>query len=178
MRLRFVLPLLACVPALLLAYTPAPADLGAEAGRADTTRHANLQVFPEDIEHEQLMAAMRAFRRALGVRCTHCHVRGEDGELDPASDDNPHKEVAREMMRMNQRLNDELASIEGLHEAEGFRVTCWTCHRGETTPATRWPEEDEAGEERAPRPEGPHDGHEHPEGHEHPGGRERGGDGR
>src|SRR5690606_19003386 len=76
MRLRFVLPLLACVPALLLAYTPAPADLGAEAGRADTTRHANLQVFPEDIEHEQLMAAMRAFRRALGVRCTHCHVRG------------------------------------------------------------------------------------------------------
>jgi hypothetical protein len=141
--MRLALPLLFLVVLVLAAYAPVPKGAG-EAPAADTN-HVNLQVFPQDIPHDRLIEAMRGFTRALGVRCDHCHVRGDDGEMAFPSDANPHKEVAREMMRMNQRLNTELlASIEGLHEADGWRVTCWTCHRGETTPATRWPEEAEA----------------------------------
>ena len=165
--MRLLLPLLLFVVFALVAYAPPP---GRAAGSltADTT-HVNLQVFPQDIPHERLIEAMQGFRRALGVRCDHCHARGDDGEMDFPSDDNPHKEVAREMMRMNQRINGELlASIEGLHPADGWRVTCWTCHRGEPIPATRWPEDEGAVDStQAPPPEHRHeDGHDHSD-HDH-----------
>jgi hypothetical protein len=168
MLLRLAAPLLILAPVALLAYAPPPDPDAAALAAADTS-HVNLQVFPSDIPHEQLIQAMRGFTRALGVRCDHCHVRnGED--FDFPSDENPHKEVAREMMRMNRRINMELlASIEGLHEAEGWRVTCWTCHRGETTPATRWPDEEAPEDGPPPAPaDSTHDhgDHEHDDGHD------------
>ena len=61
--------------------------------------------------------------------------------------------------------NDLLAGIDGLHEAEGMRVTCYTCHRGGVTPLTRppsprWkPPADEDG--------GDSEGDEHDDGHDH-----------
>ena len=86
------------------------------------------------------------------------------GEFDFVSDDNEHKGIAREMMRMVWAINNDLfAGIDGLHEAKGMRVTCYTCHRGDTTPETmpprpRWrPPADEDGE----------NGHDDSEGHEH-----------
>ena len=58
---------------------------------------------------------MRGFSRALGVRCQYCHV-GEEGqplsEFDFASDDNPNKDRAREMLRMLGTVNDHLDKIE------------------------------------------------------------------
>ncbi len=72
------------------------------------------------------------------------------GEFDFVSNDNEHKGVAREMMHMAWAINNDLlAGIDGLHEAEGMRVTRYTCHRGDTTPETmpRWrPPADEDGE--------------------------------
>ena len=49
---------------------------------------------------EQVIMTMRAFRTALGVQCTFCHVQG-----DFASDDNPKKETARMMLLMARDIN-------------------------------------------------------------------------
>ena len=90
----------------------------------------NLQVLPRDIPQAQLMQAMQSMSRALGVQCGYCHVPG-----DFRSDANGHKNIARGMMRLTQRLNQELLpEIPGLGEPQ---VSCFTCHRGEAQPATR-----------------------------------------
>ena len=76
---------------------------------------------------EQVIMTMRAFRAALGVQCTFCHVQG-----DFASDDNPKKETARNMLLMAREINSKFP--------DGKRhVTCYTCHRGQTEPATEPP---------------------------------------
>ncbi len=76
---------------------------------------------------EQVIMVMRNFRTALGVQCTFCHVQG-----DFASDDNPKKETARMMILMERDVNAKFP--------DGQRhVTCYTCHRGATEPATEAP---------------------------------------
>ena len=76
---------------------------------------------------EQVIMTMRAFRTALGVQCTFCHVQG-----DFASDDNPKKETARMMLTMARDVNAKFP--------DGKRhVSCYTCHRGATEPATEPP---------------------------------------
>ena len=101
-------------------------------------RIANAQMLPAEIGAERLRRTMVGFARSLGVRCTFCHV-GEEGapltELDFVSDANPHKDIARGMIRMVRELNGEdLPAILG--PSEEMRVTCFTCHRGSTEPAT------------------------------------------
>ena len=102
----------------------------------------NPQVLPRDIGAQRLRATMMGFVEALDVRCTHCHAGTEEMDLadrDFASDSNPNKAIAREMMRMASRLNGELLpAISGLSAP---RVTCYTCHRGATEPATAPPPE-------------------------------------
>ncbi len=76
---------------------------------------------------EQVIMTMRAFTVALGVQCVYCHVQG-----DFASDDNPKKETARNMLKLAGEVNSKFP--------DGKRhVTCYTCHRGATEPATEPP---------------------------------------
>jgi tetratricopeptide (TPR) repeat protein len=81
---------------------------------------------------------MTGFTRALGVRCSHCHV-GEEGQplssYDFASDGNPMKATARRMLQMLGDINGHLAKIEpsGL---ERVNMWCHTCHRGQPRPLT------------------------------------------
>lgn len=98
----------------------------------------NLKVLPKDWPGSRLRAPMTGFTRALGVRCSHCHV-GEEGKplstYDFASDANPNKDRAREMLRMLGSVNDHLDKIE---PSGGQRVNMWchTCHRGRPRPLT------------------------------------------
>lgn len=70
------------------------------------------------------------FGRSLGVTCTHCH-----NPNNFADEDKPQKQIARDMMEMAGKINNELLStIENL-ESEKPIVNCTTCHRGEVTPA-------------------------------------------
>jgi photosynthetic reaction center cytochrome c subunit len=78
---------------------------------------------------EQVIMTMRAFRTALGVQCTFCHVQG-----DFASDDNPKKETARMMLTMAREINSKFPDGQTVRH-----VSCYTCHRGATTPATEPP---------------------------------------
>lgn len=103
-------------------------------------RGENLQVLPDDTPPERLRAIMFGFTRALGVRCTYCHV-GEEGQplstYDFPSDDNPHKDIARTMYRMLGVINDTLSTIESSgHTHTRVNMWCHTCHRGRPRPTT------------------------------------------
>jgi photosynthetic reaction center cytochrome c subunit len=79
----------------------------------------NLKILPADTNIPQVMGA---FRAALGVQCTYCHIQG-----DFASDENAKKNMARNMLRMAADINAKFP--------DGQRhVTCYTCHRGEAVP--------------------------------------------
>jgi Photosynthetic reaction centre cytochrome C subunit len=70
------------------------------------------------------------YARALGVRCTHCHVAG-----DYASDEKRPKRAAREMAAMHRMINQELQKMENLASPANARsINCTTCHRGKVNP--------------------------------------------
>jgi hypothetical protein len=110
------------------------------------TPPTNLQVLPKDIPLKELIQTMRGFTQGLGVRCQHCHVfKGEDpndlSTFDFANDEKESKKIARAMIRMAMAINtDHLKDIGEARPAGELKVTCYTCHRGETTPATARPE--------------------------------------
>ena len=70
----------------------------------------NVQAMPEGTTVKQVVEAMRGFTRALGVRCTYCHV-GTEGQpleaIDFAADTKAAKKNARMMLRMTQAINGE-----------------------------------------------------------------------
>jgi tetratricopeptide (TPR) repeat protein len=97
----------------------------------------NLEVLPRDIQPDSLVRMMAGFTRALGVRCTHCHV-GEEGQpletYDFAADDKAPKHKARVMIEMLGRINGQhLAALEDRADPP-LRVECVTCHRGVREP--------------------------------------------
>jgi hypothetical protein len=70
------------------------------------------------------------YAKALGVRCTHCHVAD-----DFASDAKRPKRAAREMATMHWDINQRLARMRHLTgEPQERFINCGTCHRGATDP--------------------------------------------
>jgi hypothetical protein len=100
-------------------------------------KFTNLQVLPKNIAPAELVATMKGFTAALGVRCEHCHV-GEGNDLskfDFPSDAKPTKKVARTMIHMVEHINTE--HLNGIGDPNRQpKVTCFTCHQGTKTPAT------------------------------------------
>jgi len=112
--MRFLIPLVMLLP---LCAQP-PQDGGQKKGRPAPK---NLKI----LKPEEVGPAMRSFTVALGVQCTYCHVQ------DRASDENPKKDIARMMLTMAHEINGKFPD-----GAEKMHVTCYTCHRGKTTPET------------------------------------------
>ena len=85
----------------------------------------------KDVPAKQLLEIMDGgYAKALGVRCTHCHVAD-----DFASDDKRPKRAAREMAAMHWDINQRLARMQNLTGAPEERfINCATCHRGATGP--------------------------------------------
>lgn len=74
------------------------------------------------------------YARSLGVDCTHCHAP-EKWE----SDEKQTKQIAREMVAMQKRINSELLkNIKNL-KSENPVINCTTCHRGQVKPAINLP---------------------------------------
>ncbi|OLC04224.1 MAG: hypothetical protein AUH46_04515 [Gemmatimonadetes bacterium 13_1_40CM_70_15] len=95
---------------LLLATAAVAARRIAAQGRFPPDSFTNLKVLPKNIDQRTLIATMRGFALALGVRCTYCHVGREGAPLDSlsfAKDDKRTKKVARVMMHMVMHINDE-----------------------------------------------------------------------
>ncbi len=109
------------------AVTPVP-TAGYDATRIPEvpSEFANLQVLPADISKDELKRTMKLITRSLGTNCDHCHLTDV---RDFASDELREKVVAREMMRMVERINRELLTWEDAPEA-----TCFMCHHGQHKP--------------------------------------------
>ncbi len=77
---------------------------------------------------DEFMGTMGLFSAALNVCCGDCHI-GAGGSNPQWDKDPPRKLVARHMVEVMNKINKE--SFGGRQV-----VTCWTCHRGTTPPAT------------------------------------------
>lgn len=86
----------------------------------------NIQV----LQGADIPATMQSFVQALGLlekgTCTYCH------EADRSLDTKPAKVTARRMVIMMRAINGTFADGKQ-------HVTCYTCHRGSTTPLTTAP---------------------------------------
>ena len=80
---------------------------------------------------QQFQEEMNFIVQALGVTCMTCHVRGNF-----ASEDKPEKQKARQMLEMTKALNQRYFPDYKPKDGESVlgRVTCYTCHKGESTP--------------------------------------------
>ena len=130
---------LLCVAAIAAQAPPTPTPPAgnppAGAPQGPPPKPKNLKVLPKDIDHDQLIAIMRGFSGALGVRCTYCHV-GQDGDprsMDFASDDKDEKTAAREMLKMTETINADYVRKISDNDPDA-NVMCLTCHRGQKHP--------------------------------------------
>ena len=125
---------LATIMLMVFAALPAP---GQESW-SWPEKPSNLQVLPKDWPGTRLRPVMIGFTRALGVRCSYCH-KGEEGKplstYDFASDDNPNKNRAREMLRMLKDIDDHLKKIDSSGD-QRVNMWCHTCHHGRPRPMT------------------------------------------
>ena len=97
----------------------------------------NIKVFPATATYNEVDHAMDEFKVELGVKCNHCHApsKADPKKMDMASDENPKKDIARDMMRMTDELNKIYISL--IPHADTVKVqavTCNTCHRGVAKP--------------------------------------------
>lgn len=99
--------------------------------------HKNLKILPADISAQKLDSIMESYNKALGVKCNFCHAKanGFSNELDYASDKEPMKENARDMMRMVIDINKNYFNYDTTKRPEYLNtIHCNTCHRGEPFP--------------------------------------------
>ena len=93
----------------------------------------NLKVLPDTTSPNQLRQVMHMFTTALDVHCNYCHddSKGKDfNSIDFPSDAKDTKKVARVMMQMVQKINDDFISRANQIEQLQGPVTCVTCHHG------------------------------------------------
>lgn len=97
----------------------------------------NLKVLPKNISHDDLMKLMHGYCKSLGVHCNECHTAmagstADHPQMDFASDANPKKEIARDMIKMVNAINGKyLAKMNG---GMMEQINCVTCHVGHTHP--------------------------------------------
>ena len=91
----------------------------------------NLKVLPADTRVHGDGSIMHDFRDALNVDCGYCHGGGKPLRTD----ENPRKEIARKMIQLVRQVNANFPDT-GVYPVGNQVVTCYTCHRAETHPAS------------------------------------------
>ena len=108
--------------------------------KSEGPRYKNLKVLPKNITEHQMDSVMEHFEKSLGVGCDFCHVKTTTVDsLDFASDGNKHKLIARDMMKMTDKINDKYFDMTGGKRdiTTQLMVTCYTCHHGQTEPEVK-----------------------------------------
>jgi len=90
--------------------------------------YQNIQIIREPAW--RIPTGMMSLTRWLGVDCTFCHTLNEFEK-----DDKEPKKIARQMFKMVHDINENFPGTE----PGSFKVTCWTCHRGNIIPETAQP---------------------------------------
>ncbi len=81
------------------------------------------------IPADEFMSTMGFFSASLGISCVDCHTAESGGDWTKYADDTPLKKRTRGMIAMANTMNKSFFA--------GKRVlTCYTCHRGSTSPET------------------------------------------
>lgn len=108
---------------------PAPATAPGEAPppggpHRPLPKPTNLKVLPKNTSPEQVRTIMKGFEGALGVECSKCHVRNQNGHgLNFADDSKPEKAVARLMITMTASINAKyMAKIPEHHHEAGHEA--------------------------------------------------------
>jgi hypothetical protein len=100
-------------------------------------RPVNIKVLPKDITAAQIGKVMKRFETDLGVKCDHCHVEDPGThKFNYASDENPAKSTARLMIAMLQDINEKYLPQLGADSRYATKVTCGSCHQGQSSPPT------------------------------------------
>jgi len=92
------------------------------------------------IPRQNLIGVMQMMAGSLGVKCNFCHVGQTRETMDFASDAKKEKLVARAMLDMVRRINEQEFKVTDFSKS---KVTCYTCHRGAPHPLTAAPKPDE-----------------------------------
>jgi hypothetical protein len=113
----------------------------------------NLKVLPKHISNDDLHKVMEEWEHSLGVHCNFCHVRNEDTKkMDWANDAKPEKEMARNMYKMMNKINQKYfhagKDSSGMIMKAG--INCNTCHRANAHPEVTIPEGRAPGSQPAP----------------------------
>jgi Photosynthetic reaction centre cytochrome C subunit len=95
------------------------------------TPGVSLKLLPPDTHVHGADSLMGEFRDALSVDCNYCHGGGKPQEWDL----NPRKDIARKMILLVRQINSQFSGT-GVFPVGEQKVTCWTCHRGETHPVS------------------------------------------
>jgi hypothetical protein len=99
--------------------------------QADERPGVSLKLLPPDTPVHGGDSLMGEFRDALGVDCNYCHGGGRPQEVDI----NPRKDIARKMIMLVRQINSQFPGT-GVFPVGNQEVTCYTCHRGDTHPAS------------------------------------------
>lgn len=81
----------------------------------------------EGMEGRDIMRVMRGFTKSLGVKCLHCHTKGNDGRMDPTIP-TENRAVARFMF-------ERMTSFQ---RVDGEATNCGSCHAGKVRFLPRW----------------------------------------
>jgi hypothetical protein len=148
MNARYTVALILSCSVFEVAMGAAPQGPGARAAadaastqRASYPKPTNLKVLPKDISGEDIDKLMHRYKQDLGVPCGYCHEENaQTKQIDFASDENPVKETARFMIKMNNDINTKyLAQLGDRRYADPF--TCGNCHQGQVDPPTFEPKQ-------------------------------------
>jgi hypothetical protein len=111
----------AALTILILFSTAADAQSKTEATSGE--EFENIEILT-DMPAVQMGKVMNIMSASLGVSCNHCHQ-----DFDFAKEGLAQKDIARKMLAMTFKLNDENFNGRPV-------VTCNTCHRGQTHPTS------------------------------------------
>jgi hypothetical protein len=104
------------------------------AQRASHPKPTNLKVLPKNMSGDDIDKLMHRYKQDLGVPCGYCHEENaQTKQIDFASDENPIKETARFMIKMNDDINTKyLAQLGDRRYVDP--LTCGNCHQGQVDP--------------------------------------------
>jgi hypothetical protein len=109
----------------LLGQSPAPASQSAKPALPPPLAedvYNNIQLL-KGSPAESVIPTMEQIRHTIGVDCAYCHV-----PHDWANDDKKPKQTTRQMFEL-------LGFVKSTYFARQPKVSCWTCHRGQSSPA-------------------------------------------
>ena len=110
--------------------------IGIAASKPPEEKYKNLKVLPKNISDETMDRVMEEFAKALGVECNFCHLQIDSTNWDMASDQKPEKNVARQMIKMSNKINKDFFNAKTKYGEDNavLEVRCVTCHHGEAHP--------------------------------------------